>query len=99
MWRRITVTLSPAGNPTSVSRAETSSGVPKGVWSKLNEYVETVLVTAAQAVAVQEGLSAVGAAAINGAEFGISAGHSEGRSDGLPLDPPGDVERTLSMTA
>ncbi len=48
--------------------------VPKGVWSKLNEYVETVLVTAAQAVAVQEGLSAVGAAAINGAGVSISAG-------------------------
>lgn len=47
--------------------------VPKGVWSKLNEYLETVLVTAAQAVAVQQGISAVGNAA-QGVGVSISAG-------------------------
>ena len=34
--------------------------VPKGPWSKLDDYVEAVLVTAAQAVAVQEGLGVLG---------------------------------------
>lgn len=35
--------------------------VPKTAWTKLNEYVEAVLITAGQAVAVQEGLAVLGA--------------------------------------
>ncbi len=35
--------------------------VPRSPWSKLEDYVEAVLVTAAQAVAVQEGLGVLGA--------------------------------------
>ena len=35
--------------------------VPKRPWTKLESYVEAVLVTAAQAVAVQEGLGVLGA--------------------------------------
>lgn len=34
--------------------------VPRSPWSKLEDYVEAVLITAAQAVAVQEGLGALG---------------------------------------
>ena len=34
--------------------------VPKSPWSKLDDYLEAVLVTAAQAVAVQEGLGVLG---------------------------------------
>lgn len=36
--------------------------VPRTPWTKLNDYVEAVLITAGQAVAVQEGLGALGAA-------------------------------------
>ena len=35
--------------------------VPRSPWSKLEDYVEAVLITAAQAVAVQEGLGVLGA--------------------------------------
>ncbi|MEM9282077.1 MAG: SLBB domain-containing protein [Verrucomicrobiota bacterium] len=45
--------------------------VPRTAWTKLNEYVEAVLVTAGQAVAIQEGVVAVGGA---GGAVSINAG-------------------------
>ncbi len=46
--------------------------VPRSPWTKLKNYTEAVLVTAAQAVAVQEGLGALGAT--GGADVAITAG-------------------------
>ncbi|MEX2580991.1 MAG: polysaccharide biosynthesis/export family protein [Verrucomicrobiales bacterium] len=46
--------------------------VPRSPWTKLKNYAEAVLVTAAQAVAVQEGLGALGVS--GGADVSIRAG-------------------------
>lgn len=46
--------------------------VPRSPWTKLESYVEAVLITAAQAVAVQEGLGVLGAS--GGAGVTITAG-------------------------
>jgi len=46
--------------------------IPKTPWTKLNDYVEAVLVTAGQAVAVQEGLGVLGSS--GGAGVSIIAG-------------------------
>ena len=46
--------------------------VPRPPWTKLNDYVEAVLITAGQAVAVQEGLGVLGSS--GGAGVAITAG-------------------------
>ncbi len=54
--------------------------VPRSPWTKLRDYAEAVLVTAAQAVAVQEGLGALGTTGSAGVT--ITAGGSSGGSGG-----------------
>tara|TARA_R110002096_G_scaffold46589_4_gene124295 strand:- start:1172 stop:2320 length:1149 start_codon:yes stop_codon:yes gene_type:complete len=46
--------------------------VPRTAWTKLNEYVEAVLITAGQAVAIQEGIGVVGG--VVNTSVSISAG-------------------------